>query len=205
MYQGLRGHVELLRFSPVGVAIRDLDPADVGLLDALAQLSVDAAAVHAPQWLPTLADAHEELRDASAQGHTTRVLYEDGTPRGWGSVFPVYGSVWEFHPLLVDVAYHRRGFGSRLVHDLEGHAAVAGAGVLFVSTSDETGATSLSGTDLYADPIGALARFEVSESPAAAFWVRMGFSLVGLLPDAEGRGKPSIHLAKRPKPQPPNI
>ena len=114
-------------------------------------------------------------------------------------MFRVYGSVWEFHPLLVDVAHHRRGLGSRLVLDLEEHAARAGAGVLFVSTSDETGATSLSGTDLYADPVGALARFEVSESPAVAFWVRMGFSLVGLLPDAEGLGNPSIHLAKRPR------
>lgn len=205
MYQGLRGRVELVPFSPVGVEIRDFDAADAGLVDDLAQLSVDAAAMHAPRWLPTLADAHEELRDASVEGHTTRVLYEDGAPRGWGSVFHVYGSVWEFHPLLVDVAHHRRGLGSRLVEDLEGHVASAGGGVLFVSTSDETGATSLSRTDLYVDPIRALASFEVSESPAVAFWVRMGFSLVGLLPDAEGLGKPSIHLAKRPKRQPPNI
>lgn len=39
-------------------------------------------------------------------------------------------------------------------------------------------------------------------SHAVGFWLRMGYSLVGITPDAEGPGMPSINLAKRPPARP---
>ena len=180
------------------VEFRDLDPNDEPLLQRLTQLSFDAAALHAPNWLPTLDDARQELDDALRDGKISRCLFERGIPVAWGSITPLYGKVWEIHPLLVHVEHHRRGFGKLVVRDLEAHASRKGAGVLFVSTSDETDSTSLGGRDLFIDPIGALATIEHRRSAALQFWTRMGYEIVGLIPDAEGVGKPSIHLAKRP-------
>ncbi|MCB9750906.1 MAG: GNAT family N-acetyltransferase [Myxococcales bacterium] len=177
----------------------ELDAADAPLLEALARLSHAAAATHAPRWLPTLDDAREEVADATRPGRVARVLLgADARPLAWGSIFHVYGHVWEVHPLLVDPAHHRRGYGARVLAELEARAAARGAGVLIVGTSDETGATSLSGRDLYADPVAAMASMTFEPSHAVGFWLRMGYALVGVTPDAEGPGRPSINLAKRP-------
>ena len=178
--------------------IADLDATDELLLEKLARLTHGAGAVLAPNWLPTMDDAREEVFDATRAGHVTRVLLDDDTnPLGWVSIVHAYGAVWEIHPLLVHVEHHRMGHGARLLADIESLAASRGAGVLFVSTSDEIGATSLAGRDLYRDPLGALANIRIDPSHALGFWLHMGYTLVGVLPDAEGPGKPSIHLAKR--------
>ena len=128
-----------------------------------------------------------------------RALVEDGTPRGWAGAARCGETAWELHPLLVDPERHGRGLGRRLVADVERLAAAAGALTMDVSTSDATGATTLGGVDLFADPLGALARLDVLD-PAAGhafrFWQRAGYAVVGVLPDAEGLGVPSIRLAK---------
>jgi aminoglycoside 6'-N-acetyltransferase I len=179
--------------------IADLDATDESLLEKLAVLTHEAGAIHFPNWLPTMEDAREEVCDATAEGHITRVLLDDDAePLGWVSCVHAYGHVWEIHPLLVRVTQHRRGYGARLLADIELLAAARGAGVLIVGTADETGATSLGGVDLYLDPIGALANLTADPSHPVGFWLHMGYSLVGVTPDAEGPGLPTLNLAKRP-------
>src|SRR5262245_8300094 len=129
--------------------IENLDATNGPLLESLARLTYEAAAIHAPNWLPTLEAAREEVSDATQATHFSRVLLDDQrSPIAWGSTFHTYGSVWEIHPLVVDVKHHRKGHGARLLADIEALAASRGAGVLVVGTSDETGATSLGGKDL---------------------------------------------------------
>jgi aminoglycoside 6'-N-acetyltransferase I len=179
--------------------IQDLDATDESLLEKLAALTHEAAAFNFPNWLPTMDDAREEVSDATAEGHITRVLLDNAAePLGWASCFHAYGHVWEIHPLVVSVNQHRKGYGARLLADIETLAAARGAGVLVVGTADETGATSLGGVDLYRDPIAALANMTAAASHPVGFWLRMGYALVGVTPDAEGPGLPSLNLAKRP-------
>jgi aminoglycoside 6'-N-acetyltransferase I len=178
--------------------IEDLDAGDEQLLEHLAVLTHAAGARHAPRWLPTLDHAREEVEDATAPERITRVAFaSDGEAVGWVSCWHDYGQVWELHPLLVAPAHHGRGIGSALVADIERIVASRGAGVLVVGTSDETNATSLGGVDLYRDPIAALANLTAAPEHAVGFWRRIGFALVGVTPDAEGPGMPTLHLAKR--------
>lgn len=176
------------------IDLRDLDESG---LAALAELSFHAARAPNPGWLPTLEDAREEVRDALEEGKHGRVLVIDGRPVAWVSIMPMWGRVWELHPLLVAVDHHGRGYGRRLVAEAERLAAELGALTLWVGTSDEIGATSLANCDLYQDPISALAGLEIHTPHAVGFWLRLGYRLVGVVPDAEGPGKPSISLAKR--------
>ena len=46
-----------------------------------------------------------------------------------------------------------------------------------------------------------MASMTFDPSHAVGFWLRMGYSLVGITPDAEGTGMPTIHFAKRPPPR----
>ena len=68
---------------------------------------------------------------------------------------------------------------------------------MILGTSDVTSATSLSDVDLFADTPAHLAAATAHRSHPLAFWQRVGYAVVGVIPDAEGRGAPSIQLARR--------
>jgi len=99
--------------------------------------------------------------------------------------------------LIVAIEHQRRGHGRLLVREIERLVAAAGALTMTLGTSDTTGATSLSGVDLYDDTFKRLANIEARRPHAFAFWRRVGYHVVGVEPDAEGPGKPSIKLARR--------
>ena len=181
------------------VRLVDLSPDDAPLVEALVGLSVRAAAVHSPAWLPTPERARAEILEVARGPGVARAVLEDGVPGGWAGAAPTDETAWEVHPLLVDPGRHGGGLGRRLVADVERLAAAAGALTMSVSTGDDVRATTIGGTDLWADPLGALARLDVVDTRAGhafRFWQKAGYRVVGVLPDAEGVGVPSILLAK---------
>ncbi|MEO8550474.1 MAG: GNAT family N-acetyltransferase [Kofleriaceae bacterium] len=174
------------------VDLSELGPAQV---DQLAALTLEAAREHSPTWLPDLERAREVI--AEAQGKFARVLLDDtDAPVAWVAASHAWGRIWELHPMIVAVAHQRRGHGRRLVQEVEAAATRAGALTLCLSTSDMTEATSLSGVDLFDDPLRRAAELQ-AKPHAVQFWQRIGFQVVGVTPDAEGPGQPSINLAKR--------
>jgi aminoglycoside 6'-N-acetyltransferase I len=65
------------------------------------------------------------------------------------------------------------------------------------TTGDENGPTSLGGVDLYPDPLAAAVRIRNIAQHPFEFCQKLGFRIVGVLPDANGFGKPDIFMAKR--------
>lgn len=166
-------------------------------LEALAQLTLPAAQGHVADWLANIEAARAEIADAIGDDKIALVLRDGDRPVAWIAAGHDWGAIWEIHPVIVAVDAQGRGHGQRLVREVERLAADAGARTMALSTSDTVGATSLAGADLYADVAGHLARFTVHRPHAAAFWLRMGYTLVGVTPDAEGPGQPSLSFACR--------
>lgn len=162
---------------------------------ALVELTFEAAAEHWPAWLPTLADARAEL--AEAEPKHARVVLEADHPTGWVAIEHAWGRVWELHPLIVARAHQRRGLGRRLVREAEQFARSQGALTMILGTSDSTRATSFANIDLYTDTASHIAAAHVVRPHPLAFWQRVGYTVVGVVPDAEGAGEPSIQLARR--------
>ena len=180
--------------------IVDLRSLDTSQLESVAALTHAAAREHAPTWLPTIADAHVTI--AEARDRFGRVMLgADGSPIGWIAAGHAWGRIWDLHPLIVDVAHQRRGVGRTLVREVEREATRAGALVLSLGTSDTTHATSVSEVDLFDEPLRRLASLSFRASHSTQFWLRIGFKLVGVIPDAEGPGQPSLQLAKRLPPE----
>jgi aminoglycoside 6'-N-acetyltransferase I len=176
-----------------------IDANNEALLTTLTRLTYDAARGHNPAWLPTLQDAEETVREALAPQTLCRVLMDGDKPIGWISATPQGHGVWELHPILVAPAHQRRGHGRRLVAEIERLALAQGARTMILSTADAVRATTIGGIDLFANPLNALAAIDVTDAKAGhayQFWVKVGYSLVGVLPDAEGPGIPSIQCAK---------
>jgi aminoglycoside 6'-N-acetyltransferase I len=108
------------------------------------------------------------------------------------------GLVWELHPLVVAESHRRRGIGKALVHDLERVVEGRGALTLWAGSDDDNAETTLSGVDLYADVPGSIRDLrKLRGDHPLEFYLRLGFRVIGVMPDANGRGKPDIFFAKR--------
>jgi aminoglycoside 6'-N-acetyltransferase I len=136
--------------------------------------------------------------ECSALGPVRVALDDEGRVLGWVGARPEYdGRVWEVHPLVVDEAARSRGIGRALLADIERLAAESGVDTLRVGSDDEQMLTSIGGIDLYPDPLSHLQRLQDRKGHPFGFYLRCGFSVVGVIPDANGPGKPDILLAKR--------
>jgi aminoglycoside 6'-N-acetyltransferase I len=83
------------------------------------------------------------------------------------------------------------------VEDLEARARGRGAHTLWLGTDDEDDMTTLSGVDLYDDLPGHLERIRDLKGHPYGFYQKCGFVIAGVVPDANGPGKPDILMAKR--------
>jgi aminoglycoside 6'-N-acetyltransferase I len=179
--------------------IIELRPEDGERISQAAALLVESFKEHWPEAWPDLEAALVEVRESFGPDRISRVAVdESGRVIGWvGGIRQYDGHVWELHPLAVSPACRGRGVGRALVADLEALVAGRGGLTLWVGTDDEDGQTSLAGADLYPDALGRLAAIRNLRGHPFEFYQRLGFALVGVMPDANGPGKPDIFLAKR--------
>lgn len=174
-------------------------PDDDRLVRDVADLLVAAFKDGWPEAWPDRDSAIDEVRESLSPGRVSRIaLDRDGRVLGWIGAIPLYdGNVWEIHPLAVRPGVQRRGIGSMLVADLERLARDRGVLTLWVGTDDETSQTSLGGQDLYPNVLEHLLAIENRRNHPFEFYQKLGFVLAGIVPDANGRGKPDILMAKR--------
>jgi aminoglycoside 6'-N-acetyltransferase I len=184
---------------PPRFSIADLDPGDEAAVRQTATLLVEGFKDHWPDAWPNADAALKEVQESLGEGRIVRVaLDESGTVLGWiGGISSYGGKVWELHPLVVRPDLQRRGIGRALVADLEERVRERGGLTLWLGTDDETGMTSLSGVDLYPDVLEHLANIENLRGHPYVFYQRLGFSIIGAMPDANGAGKPDIYMAKQ--------
>jgi aminoglycoside 6'-N-acetyltransferase I len=175
------------------------------VIEALRADDVDAVdqttallAVAFPHWLPTMELARDEVMEALGTDRICLVARADDQILGWIGAIPEYSHAWELHPLVVRQDARRQGVGQGLLAALEERVRAAGALTLYLGTDDDgpTPGTSAGGVELFPDVLSHAASLSVIEHPAG-FYQRMGFEVVGLIPDASGPGKPDILMAKR--------
>jgi aminoglycoside 6'-N-acetyltransferase I len=129
-----------------------------------------------------------------------RGILPDDMVLGWGGILaPIYdGKVIELHPLVVRSDKRKQGIGKAIVAALEHEARKKGCLTIYLGSDDEKegGETSLANTDLYGDLPELLKRFEPGTHPTG-FYMKLGYKIIGVMPDANGIGKPDIILGKR--------
>lgn len=170
---------------------QSIDQAAALLLDGFA----DTGSVSWQTRDQALLSVNESLQD----GCISRVAVENSDQvLGWIGGVPRYdGRAWELHPLVVRRDARGRGIGRALVSDLEDQVRRRGGLTVYLGTDDENSRTSLGGIDLYPDVLGALSTIRNLGRHPFEFYRKMGFVIVGALPDANGFGKPDIFMAKR--------
>lgn len=181
------------------VHIIDLHPGDTGLVRQVAAILVAGFKVHWPSAWPDMASALEEVRESFAPDRISRVAKgRDGRALGWIGGIPEYdGLVWELHPLVVAPEHQVKGVGRALVADFERQVKARGALTIMLGSDDVDGMTTLFGVDLYDDLPGQIARIKNLKGHPYGFYQKLGFVISGVVPDANGPGKPDILMCKR--------
>jgi aminoglycoside 6'-N-acetyltransferase I len=147
----------------------------------------------------TVVEAREEVLQSLGADRISRVATDTGgAVVGWiGAIREYDGLVWQLHPIVVDEAWRRQGVGRALVVDLETILTARGALTLWAGSDDLAGETSLGGVDLYPalpEVFGTVRSWGKHPLP---FYRRLGFQIIGVMPDANGPGRPDIFLGKR--------
>lgn len=180
--------------------IVDLKKGDVERVQEVANIVVDGFRATAPEAWPTIESALEEINDSFKEGRISRVAVDDdGHVLGWiGALEGEYDNhVWKLHPLVVDTKSQAKGIGTALVADLEEQIADRGGITVSLGSDDETNQTSLSGIDLYPDVIEHILNIRNLNRHPYEFYQKQGYVITGVVPDANGWGKPDILMVKR--------
>lgn len=179
----------------INMELVDLAAQQPAVRDQAAQLLHDS--FNHPTGWPSLAAAREEVAQVLRTGFA-RALLEEQTLLGWVGGLPEYGGrVWELHPLVVRETSRRRGLGRTLVAAFEAEAASRGAFTVTLGTDDDSGITSLVDADLYADIAGHISGLrDLGHDHPFLFYRKLGFVVTGVMPDANGPGRPDIYMSK---------
>jgi aminoglycoside 6'-N-acetyltransferase I len=184
--------------------ISDLTPENVPAIEQVAELLVTGFGDTGSASWRNIREALEEVQNSFQPGRISRIaVNEQGVVLGWiGGIEEYDGNVWELHPLVVRQDCQRRGVGRTLVADFERQVADRGGHTVRLGTDDENCRTTLGGVDLYPDVLDKLRSMENVRGHPFEFYLKVGYHVVGVIPDANGYGKPDILMAKRIAPHP---
>lgn len=179
--------------------ILSLLPDNDDLIQQAAQLMVDAFREHWPEAWPTLEDGLKEVHEMLESERICRVaMDEKGNLLGIIGGIPGYdGLVWELHPLAVQPSLQGHGIGRALVEDFEEQVRSKGALTIALGSDDEDSMTSLSNADLYENLWEKIRDIRNLKHHPFEFYQKTGYVITGVVPDANGVGKPDILMAKR--------
>ena len=169
------------------------------LIHQAAQLLMDAFGGHWPDAWPTFEEGLKEVHEMlEAERICRAAVDEHGNLLGLIGGIPGYdGNVWELHPLAVQPNLQGQGIGRALVEDFEEQVRLRGGLTITLGSDDEDEMTSLSNVDLHENPWEKIQNIRNFKGHPFTFYQKMGYVITGVVPDANGRGKPDILMSKR--------
>jgi aminoglycoside 6'-N-acetyltransferase I len=179
------------------IKIQDLTLQMSDAVEQAARLLNVGFAEHWPGSWGTMEEARQEVMEMLAPDRITRVALDGDEVVGWIGGIPEYdGNVWELHPLVVKPERQGQGIGALLVRDFEKEVEARGGLTIQLGTDDVDNMTSLSNTDLYVETWDKIRNIQNFKGHPYSFYEKMGYTIIGVIPDANGRGKPDIYMAK---------
>ncbi len=152
-----------------------------------------------PKAWPTLERAILEVKECIQPERIARMaLDENNKLMGWiGGIRSYDGHAWELHPIVVNKNYRKKGVGRALVEALEIEIRKRGGQTIYLGADDENSMTSLSNVNLYEKTWDKILSIQNYKNHPFSFYEKLGFKIVGVIPDANGEGKPDILMAKK--------
>ena len=178
-----------------------LQPDNKYIIQQAAQLLTAAFHEHWPEAWPTFDEALKEVHEMLEVERICRVAVDDQENLlGIIGGIPNYdGHVWELHPLAVQPNMQRQGVGRVLIKDFEEQVHARGGLTITLGSDDEDDMTSLSNVNLFENTWEKIHNIRNLKNHPFTFYQKMGYVITGVVPDANGIGKPDILMSKSVK------
>lgn len=171
---------------------------DENFIRETAKCLIDGFTTFGVQPWKNLDEAIEEVKDSLAKDRISRAAIDaDGKVLGWIGAIHEYAFVWELHPLVVRSDFQFQGIGTALVEDLEEQVKSRGGLTIRLGTDDEANQTNIGGIELYPNVLEKLSEIKNLRKHPFEFYQKLGYEITGIIPDANGFGKPDILMCKR--------
>jgi aminoglycoside 6'-N-acetyltransferase I len=163
----------------------------------IAQLLLDFSPFEFAAW-KSETHALQEIDDSlgTDTDRISVVAVQDGTAVGWVAGLRAYAHAFELHPIVVKHSVQRRGIGRRLLAEFESIAARMGAYTVYLGSDDHECSTTLGGRPLFPNVLSHVPTMRNLKGHPYEFYVKCGYEVVGIIPDANDLGQPDIWLAK---------
>ena len=146
---------------------------------------------------PSFQSALEEVNECLEDGRICLGLCVDDELIGWAGLREQYEKTWELHPIVISQEYQGQGWGKILLEVLEKRAIQEGIEGILLGTDDETFRTSLSQKELSGDNLfSEVQNIKNLNHHPYEFYQSCGYTIVGVIPNANGKNKPDIWMWK---------
>lgn len=135
----------------------------------------------------------------AAEWYARVAIDKTGTIAGWMAATREHPHGWRAMPLVVRADLRRRGVGRALIADLAAFVAEDGPGTVYASLPGEV-STSITGRALFPNVLGRVLDVPSPDDHPLTFYRRVGFEVVGVLPDVVCPGTHELLLAKPVRP-----
>lgn len=173
-------------------------PNDEDFISQVAEVLLDGFMTSGINPWENLESALTEVRESLSENRISRAAIDKNeNVLGWIGAFHDYALVWELHPLVVRSDLQNQGIGTALIRDLEQQIKSRGGLTIKLGTDDENNRTSIGGIELYPNVLEKTSNIENLKKHPFEFYQKLGFEITGVIPDADGFGKPDIIMCKR--------
>lgn len=173
-------------------------PNDEDFIRQVAEVLLDGFTTSGINPWENLESALTEVRESLSENRISRAAIDKNeNVLGWIGAFHDYALVWELHPLVVRSNLQNQGIGTALIRDLEQQIKSRGGLTIKLGTDDENNRTTIGGIELYPNVLEKTSNIENLKKHPFEFYQKLGFEITGVIPDADGFGKPDIIMCKR--------
>jgi aminoglycoside 6'-N-acetyltransferase I len=171
------------------------------LVRQMAEILLDGFSDTGTESWVTMAECLKEVKDSLDARKISRIgVDENEKVLAWTIGAEIYTDhTWELELLVVRRDSKEKGFGRKMLEDFEEQVLDRGGSVVFLGSDDENNRTSIGGIELYPNPLEHLSRIQNIGRHPFEFYQKCGYTITGVVPHANGFGKPDIWMCKQVK------
>jgi len=175
----------------------DINESDETIKQAAKLLYATFSEINGDLWLKDEKDAFTEVNECIEGSNICIGIKQENQLIGWVGLRPMYEKTWELHPMVIKKEFQEKKYGRKLLNELEKVASQKGIIGIVAGSDDETNSTSLSEKEINGENIfDEIRNIKNYKNHPFEFYIKCGYSIIGIIPNANGKNKPDIWLWK---------
>ena len=175
----------------------NINESEETIKQAIELLYITFSEINGDLWLKNEKDAFIEVKECIKGSNICIGIKLENKLIGWVGLRQMYEKTWELHPMVIKKEFQGKKYGQKLLDELERIAYKNGIIGIVTGTDDETNSTSLSEKEINGENIfEEIKSIKNYKKHPFEFYMKCGYNIIGIIPNANGQNKPDIWLWK---------